>query len=407
MEEGSGSIRHEVQGITADENNNWTVIINCKTPLCGTDDMASWAIFVETNKAVEFANSVTVDWIYVSPDYPVSWNATKELSKGIQSQEVTGKNADEDFINGQTKFALELFQNAVNESDTGENIMVSPYSVVQALGMTANGASGETKTQMEQTIGSMPIEDLNQYLYTQRNSQPNDETCKLLTANSIWVCDDSEQLQVKDDFLQTNADYYNASVFKAPFDDSTVKDINKWVKKNTDDMIPELLNEIPEEAVMYLINAVTFDGKWKEPYLDVRNRDFTTCDGTQQTVKMMESTEYHYLEDENTTGFYKYYQDGRYAFAALLPNEDISINDYIANLTPESFQNLIANPEQTSVRAGLPKFSYDYKIELSNTLSDMGMPDAFSENADFSRMAEASGQLSIRKVLHKTHIDVF
>lgn len=339
---------------------------------------------------------------------PVISPASVELSKDIQSQEIAGKDADESFVNGQTKFAVALLQNAVKESANGQNIMVSPYSVVQALGMTANGADGETKAQMEQTIGSMPMEDLNQYLYTQRTSQPNDEKCKLVTANSIWVRDDAERIQVKEDFLQTNADYYNASVFKAPFDNSTVTDINNWVKKNTDNMIPVLLNEIPDEAVMYLINAVTFDGKWEVPYTKVWDKTFTACDGTEQTVKMMESIEYNYLEDENTTGFLKYYQDGRYAFVALLPDEDITMTDYIENLTPESLQNLLANPEITDVQAVLPKFSYDYEIELSNTLSMMGMPDAFGENANFSRMAEtASGYLGISRVLHKTHIDVF
>ncbi|MDE5738296.1 MAG: serpin family protein, partial [Oscillospiraceae bacterium] len=408
IEEGSGSISHEVQSITADENNNWTVAINRNIPLCGTDDMASWVIFIETNKAVESAKSVTIDWVNTYSD---EWyqegilERTVELSKDMQSQEVTGKQADEDFINGQTKFALELFQNEVKTSENNENVMVSGYSVVQAFGMLANGADSDTKTQIEQTIGSMPIEDLNQYLYTQRTTQPNDEKCKLSTANSIWVRDDAERFQPKEEFLQTNANYYNASVFKAPFDDSTVNDINSWVKKNTDDMIPELLGEIPDDAVMYLINAVAFDGKWKESYADsaVRNAIFTTADGSKQTAEMMYSEEYHYLEDENTTGFCKYYDGNRYAFVALLPNEDISINNYIADLTPESFQNLISNTESTSVQVGLPKFSFDYGTELNDTLFTMGIHDAFN-NANFSKIADKS--LSVSKVRHKTFIDV-
>ena len=408
IEEGSGSISHEVQGITADENNNWTVTINRNIPLQGTCDMASWAIFVETNKAVESAKSVTIDWVNTYSD---EWyqegilERTVELSKDMQSQEVTGKQADENFINGQTKFALELFQNEVSASKNNQNVMVSGYSVVQAFGMLANGADGDTKTQIEQTIGSMPIEDLNQYLYTQRTTQPNDETCKLSTANSIWIRDDIERIQVKENFLQTNADYYNASVFKAPFDGSTVNDINSWVKKNTDDMIPELLDGIPDDAVMYLINAIAFDGKWAVSYKDsdIKNKIFTSADGSEQTAEMMYSEEYYYLEDENTTGFYKYYDGNRYAFVALLPDEEISINNYIADLTPESFQNLISNPESISVEVGLPKFSFDYDTVLNDTLVTMGIHDAFG-NANFSKLADTS--LSVSKVRHKTFIDV-
>ncbi|MBD5142713.1 MAG: serine protease [Ruminococcus sp.] len=391
--------------------NNLADVITLHKWLKGQGNLDNWKKFdYNHDEKINIFDFVLMKKSIFKSAKPIISPASVELSKDMQSQEVTGKQADESFINGQTKFAVELLQNAVNESEAGQNIMVSPYSVVQALGMTANGANGETKTQMEQTIGSMPLEDLNQYLYTQRNSQPNDETCKLLTANSIWVRDEEERIQVKEEFLQTNADYYNASVFKAPFDDSTVSDINNWVKKNTDNMIPELLEEISDDTVMYLINAVTFDGKWLTPYTEdeVWNGIFTSADNSEQEVEMMHSDEYHYLEDENTTGFMKYYQGNRYAFVALLPNEDISINNYIANLTPESLQNLISNPKRTSVQAGLPKFSYDYEIELSETLSSMGMPVAFNPSADFSKMADTqSGLLYIDNVLHKTHIDVF
>ncbi|MDE5738201.1 MAG: serpin family protein, partial [Oscillospiraceae bacterium] len=343
---------------------------------------------------------------------PVVSNASVELSKDMQSQEVAGKEADESFINGQTKFALELFQNVVNADEENKNIMISPYSVVQALGMTANGANGETKSQIEQTIGSMPIEDLNQYLYTQRNSQPNEEKCKLLTANSIWIRDDIQRIQVKEDFLQTNADYYNASVFKAPFDTSTAIDINHWVNKNTDTMIPKVLNEdekINDDILMYLINAVAFDAEWLSTYWedDIWEETFTTADGSEQIVEMMHSEEYCYLEDETATGFFKYYKGGRYAFLALLPNEDISVTDYVNDLTPEYFQNLFAYKDNYAEIAdvAIPKFKYDYQVSLKETLCAMGMPVAFSDFADFSGITETTSR-KLGDVSHITFIDV-
>ncbi|MDE6004359.1 MAG: serpin family protein [Oscillospiraceae bacterium] len=330
---------------------------------------------------------------------------SKSIKLSKKAQDVTGKNADNNFINTQTKFALELFQKAVDTSESGQNIMISPYSVVQAFGMTANGANGDTKSQIEQIFGNMSTEDLNQYLYDLRISQPNDKTCKLLTANSIWIRDDSQGIQVKENFLQTNANYYDSSVFKAPFDNSTVKEINNWVAKNTDNMIPEMLNQISDNAVIYLINAITFDSQWASIYEDVSTGNFTTIDNSKQEVPMMYSTEYDYLEDENTTGFLKYYQGNRYAFMALLPNKNITITDYIKNLTPESLQNFIKNPEKITVETALPKFSYDYEIELSSLLSTMGMPNAFDETADFSNMTDSFVKIS--QVVHKTHISVF
>ncbi|MGN0592546.1 MAG: serpin family protein [Ruminococcus sp.] len=330
----------------------------------------------------------------------------EDLAANILSQPVEGAEADETFVLSQTEFTLSLLQNTAEENT---NTLISPYSVMQALAMTANGANGETKAEMEKTLGGIPIENLNAYLYTQRTSQPDTDSCKLLTANSIWYRDDAERIQVSEDFLQTNADYYNAAAYSAPFDESTVRDINAWIGKNTDYMIPKMIDKLEPYTVMCLINAVTFDAKWMDPYEENQMPDgiFTAYDGTAQTVQMMHSDESFYLEDENATGFLKYYEGGRYAFAALLPKEGISVTEYLNGLTPESLHDTLANPVEIPVMAGLPKFSCDYDINLNETLADMGMPGAFYPTADFSNMAKTkTGLLFISDVLHKTHIDV-
>ena len=326
------------------------------------------------------------------------------LTADIQPQTVSAAEPDELFCTGQTAFALSLLQETVSE----ENLLLSPYSVMQALAMTANGADGETRTQMEQVLGGLPMETLNPYLYTMRSQQPNTEHYKLLTANSVWIRNDAERIRVKPDFLQTNADYYGADAYNAPFDNSTVSDINQWCSDHTDGMIPELLNRIEDEAVMYLINAVLFDSKWARPYTsEPRDCNFTAQNGTNQTAQMMYSDEHLYLEDANATGFMKRYEGGQYAFAALLPEEGMSAADYIAGLTAESLRDTLTNPQSCEVRAGLPAFSYDYDTELSDALKAMGMPLAFTDSADFTRMADTeSDSLYISGVLHKTHIDV-
>ncbi len=342
-------------------------------------------------------------------------SASVNLSKSVKSDIVEGKAADDTFIQAQTSFYLHLFQKA-EQKDADKNILVSPYSVMQALAMTANGADGQTLEEMEQTLGGLSLNDLNQYLYTQRNSQPNTAKCSLSTANSIWYRDFAERFEVLPDFLKTNADYYAADAYKAPFDDSTITDINTWVSNKTDRMIPEVLN--PEEPIdpntlMYLINAVTFDAKWQSPYdseYQVHDGKFTALDGSEQTVSMMSSEEHAFLHDDSATGFYKYYDGRRYAFAALLPNEGISVDEYISGLTAESLQNTLSHPQDVKTYTKMPKFSYDYKIQLKDTLCEMGMPTAFdANNADFTRMAEMKSDwdiLHIDAVLHKTHIDV-
>ena len=304
-----------------------------------------------------------------------------------------------------TDFAIRLFK-ASNEN--GKNTLISPLSVLCALAMTANGAEEETLAQMEEVLG-MTTDELNLYLYSYIKNLPQGDKYKLSLANSIWFTED-ERFTVNQDFLQTNADYYGADVYKAPFDKQTLKDINNWVKHNTDDMIPEILDKIPEEAIMYLVNALAFEAEWMEIYekQQVRDGKFTKEDGTKQDVEFMYSTEGTYLEDENAIGFKKYYKGGKYAFVAMLPNEGVSVSEYIASLNGESLNALLSNPQYGTVYTSIPKFETEYTVEMAEILKGMGMTEAFDMyNADFEGLGTSTaGNIYISRVLHKTFISV-
>lgn len=304
-----------------------------------------------------------------------------------------------------TDFCVRLFQSGM---EAGENTLISPLSVLYALSMTANGAEGETLAQMEAVLGAS-TETLNSWLHTYMEQLPQGEDYKLTLANSIWFKDDPN-LTVEEAFLQVNADYYGADVYKAPFDDSTRKDINNWVKTNTDGMIEEILNEIPEEAIMYLVNALAFEAKWASVYEEgeVHDAIFTTENGDTQEIELMYSTESKFLEDENATGFIKYYQGRKYAFVALLPNEGVAVSDYVAGMTGEHISALLANPQNITVYASIPKFEVEYDTEMSEVLEEMGMENAFNgQVADFSRLGSYLDlNIYINRVLHKTYISV-
>ena len=121
---------------------------------------------------------------------------------------------------------------------------------------------------------------------------------------------------------------------------------------------------------------------------------------------MMNGETYEYLSDEHSTGFIKYYQDGKYAFAAILPEEGMTTGEYLATLTPDALHTMLSNPSRETVDISIPKFSLDYSTELGDTLQAMGMTSAFqSETADFSAMSDRD--LYISAVLHKTHIDMY
>lgn len=322
-----------------------------------------------------------------------------DLMQGVAANEVTA----EVELTGSgavavTDFSVRLFQQSMT---VGENALISPVSVLYALAMTANGASGESRAQMEDVIG-MSVEEMNEYLHAwQRWLSKRGERYELSIANAIWF-KDVESFTVNGEFLQTNADYYGAGIYKAPFDKGTCRDINNWVSQNTDQMIDGIINEIPDDAVMYLVNALAFDAEWGTIYKasQVREGIFTSEKGEEQQADFMYSTLREYLEDDLATGFVKQYAGGRYAFVAMLPNEGVSVVEYVQSLTGEHLQNLLSEPRNVEVRTSLPKFEAEYEADLSEVLKTMGMVLPFVSGM------EGVIHMAISRVIHKTFIAV-
>ncbi len=336
---------------------------------------------------------------------PTVLDGTLDLMKGYKAQSMEAPTApDAASAAKAADFALRLYRAAEGEG----NKLVSPLSVLCALSMTANGARGNTLAQIESLLG-MSCDELNEFYRNYSAQLPGGEKYKLNLANSVWFTSDS-RFTVNEDFLQTNADFYGADVYKAPFDDTTLHDINSWVKEATDGMIPEVLDSIPDSAVMYLINALAFDAEWEQIYkkYEVSPRDFTLEDGSKKKTDFMFSTEGEYLSSDNAEGFIKYYSGRKYAFAALLPNEGTTAAELIASLDGEKLMAILSDAESCSVSAAMPKFEYDYETLLNDTLASMGMTDAFVDYlADLSGLGTSTaGNIFINRVIHKTFIAV-
>ena len=327
-------------------------------------------------------------------------------TEDTEKKEVSSERKEE-YADSYDDLAVTLLQEVYKK---GENAMISPLSILTALTMTENGASGNTLEQMQQVLADgMDVEMQDQILKDYILEFTGREKAKLDMANSIWL-KETDHLHVDEAFLQKNRDYFGAEVFKAPFDDRTLKDINSWVSDKTEKKIPEMLDKIEDDAVLYLINAVAFDAKWENPYedYDLMEREFTEENGTVTNMTMMYSEEELYLEDENTTGFIRPYEDG-YQFVAMLPSEGMTMEEYLSQLNGEKIKKLIDGATDAyTVYAGVPKFSSEYTVELKDVLEHLGMTDAFDEEkADFSKMATSDqGNLSIDMVLHKTFIEV-
>ena len=260
-------------------------------------------------------------------------------------------------LTGDSTAVMDFAAALLRQTAESEGVLLSPVSVLYALGMTANGASCDTLTQLEQAMG-MDLTALNDYLYTYRMSLPeNTKKCKLSLSNSLWLRD---IFRVDDAFLDTCANYYGAEAYRSAFDDSLVTDLNRWVDNKTDGMISSLLDQPPTDRTMlYLVNAVCFDAKWRE------------------TADLLWSKESVYLSDDNTTGFMKYYDGGRYAFVGLLPGEGVPIADYVAGLTGGKLHALLNEHRYGTVEAAIPRFTASSSLELSDALKAMGVTDAF------------------------------
>ena len=335
----------------------------------------------------------------------------KNLMEGVNRNDITPiviDNPQESSADKATEianFSLDIFKK-VNES---ENVLISPLSIISALSMIANGAEKETLSQMEEVFG-VDIDGLNEYLYAYKFYLSTANKYKVSLANSIWF-KDIESLTVEKEFMQTVKDYYDAEVYKTPFDESTKNDINAWIHKKTDGQIQKLLEEKPpEDSVMYLINALSFDAEWQSIYEDssIHEGEFTAQDGDKKTVDFMYSTENSYIELPRAIGFSKPYADNQYLFVAVLPDEGLEVSDFIDLIDGKTLINAVKNQRDEKVYTSMPKFAFEYSKELSELLKELGIKDAFDADfADLSSLGQSrEGNIFINRVIHKTKIEV-
>lgn len=335
------------------------------------------------------------------------------VEAGTGNEESAGSESIEEpdaaFCTDTADFACTLLRENLQAAEG--NVMVSPVSVLTALAVTANGAKGETLSQMLSVLAAnQELDSLNENLRAWTDGLLDEEGASLKLANSIWFDENDGQIQIETSFLDKTATFFDAEIYQEAMDENTLEKINRWVLEKTDGHIDKILDRISKDAIMYVINAAAFDAVWQEPYMQGQIQDgiFTDITQTEQQVSMMFSTESVYLEDENATGFIKPYQSG-YRFAALLPKEGMTPEEYLETLDGEKFLTLLSEARtKVSVLARMPKFEAEYEVELNNILQRMGMREAFDMGkADFSGIGSAAdGNFFIGRVLHKTYIAV-
>lgn len=328
--------------------------------------------------------------------------SASDMISNVKKQNITGSTLDNKFINGTADFSVNLLKNSVSKE---KNTMISPMSAYIALGMTANGADGNTRSQFEKVLcKDTDIENLNKYYYTfWRKGSDRDVN----TACSLWY-NKNYAGSIKKEFLQKNVDYYNAGTYSMDFSkEKAAKDINKWVSSSTNGKIKEMVKETDDSDVMMIINTLYFNKKWQNPYEkgNVTSGRFANNDGTTAKADFMHSIENEYVHDDLCEGFIKNYEGNKMSFVAMLPKKEMSMDDFLSSLTGERFLKYMNSREKIDVTSSIPQGKYDYSVMLNEPLRKMGLTDAFdSGKADFGRMSDKS--LYISKVLQKTHIDI-
>jgi len=293
------------------------------------------------------------------------------------------------------------------------NIFVSPLSGSMALGMTMNGAAGRTYDEMRTALafGTRPREEINaSYRSLIDMLRDLDRTVDFRIANSIWYRDG---FPFERSFLDESRQYFDAKVAALDFDaPSAAPTINDWVKQSTSGKIDQIVDApIDRDVVMYLINAIYFNGAWTTRFDKSQTRpdQFTTIAGTSVPVAMMRLTDtVRVAETADLQVVDLPYGGGAYAMTILLPRPGKSVTELVAGLTAESWQSTIATARSEEIELQLPKFRLRWEASLNDPLQALGMQLAFSGGlADFTRMSAPAGdRLYISKVKQKTYVDV-
>ncbi|MFP4200568.1 MAG: serpin family protein [Clostridia bacterium] len=320
---------------------------------------------------------------------------------------------DKNLVRANTQFAIDMARQ-LRGKDPEDDLFFSPASISVALAMTKNGAAAETFDALSQTLGfgEMSREAVNRgfrdLLTILRNPDPEVE---LDIANSIWA---REGLPFKEEFLKANDEYYDATTRELDFEDPAASEtINDWVRENTENKIDKIVpDRIQAETIMYLVNAIYFQGEWSEEFdPDLTRPDvFHREGGDPVEVEFMNREgEFPYYAGEDFSAIALPYGDGRVNMYVLLPPEEATVDDLLREMDAESWTDLLESLSPRTVHLSLPRFRLEYENSLVDALSNMGMEVAFDRGrADFSRMYPTSPDRNvyISDVVHKAFVEV-
>ena len=360
-------------------------------------------ILVIISALLLFAGVTTAAVLYLfpyQPDQPPKADDTGSTQLGIL-----------EVANANNQFAFDLYKQLIKTEPS--NLFFSPYSISTALAMTYAGAKGQTASEMK-SVFHFPEDTIlkpnSATIYNQLNAGAKDY--ELRTGNALWI---QKDFQLLSDYTNTVEKYFGGKATNLDFVTDTENSrvtINTFIEKQTKNIIVDLIPKgtLDESARLVLTNAIYFKGTWQWEFdpSDTHDGDFTITPNNIVTVKMMnmqpDKTTFNYADIGDIQILELPYKGNKISMLVILPSSDLASIE--TTLTSEKLNEYKSQMQQTKLDSiTMPKFEFDTKYFMKDTLSALGMPTAFSDKADFSGMTGAN-DLMIGFVIHQAFIKV-
>jgi len=326
------------------------------------------------------------------PTNPPAVNTSGSTAEGIQN-----------VVDSNNKFAFDIYEEM---EDKEGNVFYSPYSISSALAMTYEGARGNTAEEMKSVFYFPESEVLRPNfaaIYTELNSE--DKSYELRTGNALWA---QKGYHFLDDYFSTVESRYGGKAVNLDFvgeNEKSKETINTFIEEQTNGKIKDIISELSINTRLVLTNAIYFKGNWEKQFDkdDTLEKDFYADDGNVKVDMMAQTEDFNYAETDELQILEMDYEDEELSMIVLLPKENYSLGDI--EIDYESVENYKSQLVEKEVKVSFPKFEFDAKYQLVETLKKMGMPEAFSGGADFSGMT-GSKDLFIAQVIHQAYVKV-
>lgn len=336
-------------------------------------------------------------------------NANWSVNEEVDESFLILSDAQHEMVNNNNSFAFSLYNKTMGMNSR----VVSPLSVTYLMSMLANGADGETQQQILATLGwagegiqQPSLQDINDYSRMLiEKTERLDKAVTVEIANYVAV---NKEFKLNSKFQKSVERDYKAGVESLNFTSpSTLKRINDWCNDRTHGMIPSIINELDPDAVSYLMNAIYFNGTWKDKFSkeETKQEMFRGYTRDIQYVDMMHRHgEYFYADGDGYSAVSIPYGNGAFRMTVILPTEGSFLRDVMASMDGGKFQALQRSMEKCNVDLKIPRFTTEVDLPLNDIISALGAPLIFSSQADFSQFAR--GDFYVSKMFQKAKIEV-